>query len=164
VSEIELSEPLALAPVAARDAVFAIVREISERRAPYDRVALSLGLQKVRLPVDATVTVPIDVTAEATPLRWECTIHIEAQSRRGLFPRFDGTLGVAGDSRDQSRLSLQGNYDAPFGALGRGGDAILMHGAATESLRSFLKWLAAETTRTVESRERDRLRQSRLHD
>jgi hypothetical protein len=151
---VELYVPLELPPTAARDATTEILRALGDREAPYERAMLSVGLREMRVPLDGTISVPIDAHVEARPLRWECALRIQAEDHQEFFPTFEGTITVTPNGRDACELWLQGNYVPPMGAMGASINASVLRGAAEASLRSFLRWLGEEVQRKVDEGER----------
>jgi hypothetical protein len=163
-TEIEIYAPLAIAPAAARNAVTSILEAIANHTPPYERVAISLGLADLHLPVQGMIAVPVHAEIKARPLRWECRIAMEAETNQNLFPKFEGTITVTPSGQDASELWLQGSYRPPLGVLGAGIDASLLHGTAERSLRRFLDWLAGDVRAHVQRAEHEReLRARSLH-
>jgi hypothetical protein len=154
-ANVEMYVSIPLAPTPARDAMIAILDAIGRREPPYERVALTLGLSDLHLPIEGSVSIPIEAGVEAQPLRWECRIEIEAEQNRELFPHFEGTLTVTPNGRGACELRLQGSYDPPLGLLGKGLDATVLRGAAERALRRFLEWLATEIRARVDRLERE---------
>lgn len=146
----ELPDPAGLA----RDEMIAICKSFADREAPYDEMALSIGLRSVHIPVPGTVSVPISVSSHANAQRYECLLTIEGSAAPRLFPKFSGTISVTPLREYGSELWLQGTYEAPLGVGGRLADATIMHGAATSSLEHFVTWFAAEIAKRIEARER----------
>ncbi|MGC8484859.1 MAG: hypothetical protein ACP5O6_04405, partial [Candidatus Baltobacteraceae bacterium] len=60
-----------------------------------------------------------------------------------------------------SELWLQGEYHAPFGALGERFDATVLHGAAERSLRDLLERIATRLVTTIREREESAARRAR---
>lgn len=54
-----------------------------------------------------------------------------------VFPSFEGTLAVRGDS-NRSYIELDGSYTEPFGAAGQRFDATVGHEIAQATAREFL--------------------------
>ena len=69
---------------------------------------------------------------------WEAEIAWRASTAAPLFPVFAGVLRA-----DGSRLSVEGLYAPPGGAVGRVADRLLLHLAANATAR----WLLAEIAR-----------------
>ncbi|MBV8639320.1 MAG: hypothetical protein JO322_14670 [Candidatus Eremiobacteraeota bacterium] len=155
---VEIYASLDLPPTVVRDALMNVMRAIGNREEPYANLALTLELKS---PGHAQLRVPVEVTVVNRPGRWECGIHIEAAENDRLFPTFDGTLSVTPDGGRESELWLQGTYVPPGGALGKGVDAVLLHGSAENSLREFLDWIAGEVRDEVDRSERERAEQAR---
>lgn len=151
---VELHVSVALPGALARDAMMRILKAMTDRTPPFDHVTLSLGLRDLQVPIDADVSVPVHTDAELRPQRWESTFEIEAENNQRFFPRFHGTISVTPSGRSACELWLQGNYDAPMGALGEGIDTTLLRGAAERTLTRFLEWLAGEISRDVNASER----------
>jgi hypothetical protein len=160
-NKIELYTSLPLAAPVVADAAMRILKAIDAHEAPYDRVAMTLGLRDLHIPIDADVQVPVRAEVEWQPQRWEADIAIEAIANEKLFPRFHGMFSITPTGPAHSELWLQGNYDVPMGPLGTPVDATLMHGAAVKSLQRFLDWLSEQITHSVEESERAHARQVR---
>ena len=78
-----------------------------------------------------------------------------AQSR--LFPDFRGGLSLRIASVDETRLTLEGTYDPPFGPLGGIFDLLLGRRLARSTMRDLLRRLGA----AMEAREEEYLRRER---
>ncbi len=155
---VEIYASLSVPGEPARDAAIEILRAMTERQPPYDRVALVLGLQELRFPIDATLSVPVEAHAVPRPMRWECELEIGAADNERFFPRFAGTVTITPVGADKSEIWLQGAYEPPLGKLGANIDMTILRGAASASLRRFVDWLAGEATKRVQERERERAR------
>jgi carbon monoxide dehydrogenase subunit G len=59
----------------------------------------------------------------------------------GIFPSFDGTIGVTAEPSGSSCLRLDGSYRAPLGAVGAAFDAALGQRLAKSTARDLLKRL-----------------------
>lgn len=158
---IEIYVPLKLPPVAARAATMHVMRAIGAHEAPYEKLSLSVRLRDLAMPGEGELQVPVQAHVESRLQEWECRLVITAAADQRFFPRFEGDLTVTPDGRSECELWLQGHYDPPMGALGRGINVTLLRGAAERSLRTFLEWLAAEVGKTAVESEQERLRQSR---
>lgn len=135
---VELSRPLDVPGPIALGAMLQILQAVATHAPPYERAALSLGLD--------AVSVPIAIESIEQPQRYECEITIAAASGAKAFPRFKGTMSVSPQRDQGSELWLQGSYTAPFGAAGEIVDETLLHGVATTSLDTFVVWMANEIT------------------
>ncbi len=70
-------------------------------------------------------------------LRWEAT---GAMGR--LFPILDADVVLAPGDADTTRLALTGAYRVPLGGLGSSLDRLVLHRAATATIRSLLTRIA----------------------
>ncbi len=86
------------------------------------------GLMRVHFldPVDRTGSV-------ITGMRWEA---IGVSDR--LFPALDANITLTAAGHQDTRMTLTGVYRPPFGPLGAGLDRVLVHKAATATLRSLM--------------------------
>jgi len=68
-------------------------------------------------------------------------------SGEGPYPAFSGTMNVYAESDPrQSRLEIDGTYDAPGGAIGRIFDALIGRRMARASLADLVERIAADLT------------------
>jgi hypothetical protein len=74
-------------------------------------------------------------------LRWEAT---GVMGR--LFPVLDANIILIPAREDASQLALAGAYRPPFAAAGRGLDRVLLHRAASATVRSLLRRMAETIT------------------
>lgn len=127
------------APAAfARQAVETILSEFAQEPG---RASLALNVRQLHLPFQATITVPIEARVSPGQAATEWQLHIEAARNPELYPKFDGVLSLC-DQGFGSQLQLDGDYTAPFGAVGRAIDATLLRGAARASLERFVREVA----------------------
>lgn len=157
-ARVELSRPLHVPADLARDAMVRVARALDARTPPYDRIALSIGLSAMHVPIPASVSAPVTIRGSQRPERYECGLEIAGADAPSLFPTFSGTLSVTPLREYGCELWLQGTYDVPMGELGRLADATLARGAARESLQRLLAWFADEIARAVESDQREERR------
>ncbi len=94
-----------------------------------------LGASKL-VRVQTLEPVPRDDTI-VLPLRWEAT---GALGR--LFPVFDADLILAATDTGGSRLELKGVYRAPLASVGSAADRLVLHRAATATVRTLLRDVA----------------------
>lgn len=106
------------------------------------RASLALNVRQLRLPFQATIYVAVDarVLPGDAPNEWR--IHICAARNPALYPTFDGVLTLVDAAAAGSVLQLEGEYDVPFGAVGRAIDVTLLRGAAISSLERFVREVA----------------------
>ena len=71
------------------------------------------------------------------PVAWE------AVGGPPIFPSMQGTLHVAPDGPDTTRLTLNASYDPPLGKLGEGMDRVVMHRLAQFTMTDFIARLAS---------------------
>lgn len=71
------------------------------------------------------------------PLSWEAT------GTPGLFPKLDAELRLASVGPHLCKLSLQGSYQPPLGALGRVLDRALLHRVAEATIKHFVDRVGA---------------------
>jgi hypothetical protein len=94
-----------------------------------------LGVSKlVRVSLLEPVPRPDEVVL---PLRWEAT----GVAGR-LFPVLDANLLLCRREGERSQLVLTGAYRPPLGSLGASLDRVLLHRAATATVRSLLNRVA----------------------
>jgi hypothetical protein len=131
---VELSEPLAsgapfVAPVLTK-------RLRALHRDPAGAHTLSsLGVSvNVRIEVGAAVGTPPD----------GAEIALAAEGGEQFFPVFHGTLRVEAVDTFSSLLVLRGDYDVPFGILGKLFDRTVLLTVAERSLQTFLGELRDE--------------------
>src|SRR5215467_13480687 len=74
-------------------------------------------------------------------LRWEAT---GVMGR--LFPVLDANIILIPAGEDASQLALAGAYRPPFASAGRGLDRVLLHRAASATVRSLLRRMAETIT------------------
>jgi len=140
---IELHAALPLASAAARESLLRVMRGISSTSST-DRLALAVYLGDLHVAVQGEIRVPVEVSVDDRPVRWEYAIAIRAASDEGFFPTFAGTLSIT-PVGTQSELWLQGSYQAPFGMIGALLDRTVLRHAAHRSLQSFLQRVADDT-------------------
>jgi hypothetical protein len=79
-------------------------------------------------------------------LRWEAT---GVMGR--LFPVLDANISLAPAGEDTSRLVLTGAYRPPLSGVGAGLDRVLLHRAATATVRSLLRQIAESIAPAAEN-------------
>ena len=77
-------------------------------------------------------------------LRWEAT---GVMGR--LFPVLDANIILIPAGENASQLALAGAYRPPFAAVGQGLDRVLLHRAASATVRSLLRRMAETITATT---------------
>jgi hypothetical protein len=77
-------------------------------------------------------------------LRWEATGVMG-----GLFPVLDANVILIPAGENASQLALAGAYRPPFAAVGQGLDRVLLHRAASATVRSLLRRMAETITATT---------------
>ena len=70
------------------------------------------------------------------PVGWAAT------GPTGLFPRFDGELGLRAIDAERTELTLSGRYRPPFGRAGQVLDETVLARVASATVRSFLRRVA----------------------
>ncbi|HZR66505.1 MAG TPA: hypothetical protein VFA85_15280 [Terriglobales bacterium] len=73
----------------------------------------------------------------------------EAATLPGLFPVMNASLSVYPLTAAETQLDFIGNYEPPFGAVGKAMNAVLGHRIAEASVHSFLSEVAAYLRKTV---------------
>jgi hypothetical protein len=76
-------------------------------------------------------------------LRWEATGVMGP-----LFPVLDANVILIPAGENASQLALAGAYRPPFAAVGQGLDRVLLHRAASATVRSLLRRMAETITAT----------------
>lgn len=74
-------------------------------------------------------------------LRWEAT-----GAMGHLFPVLDANIILIPAGENASQLALAGAYRPPFAAVGQGLDRVLLHRAASATVRSLLRRMAETIT------------------
>ena len=74
-------------------------------------------------------------------LRWEATGVMDR-----LFPVLDANIILIPAGENASQLALAGAYRPPFAAVGQGLDRVLLHRAASATVRSLLRRMAETIT------------------
>jgi len=74
-------------------------------------------------------------------LRWEATGVMDR-----LFPVLDANIILIPAGENASQLALAGAYRPPFAAVGHGLDRVLLHRAASATVRSLLRRMAETIT------------------
>lgn len=116
-----------------------ILRDLCEKPG---HVSLSVDLSAdLAAPVEASLSVPIVLTASRAPRENELFVSISSEKHAHLYPRFKGTLRVMPARGGSSVVTLKGSYSVPFGSLGDSIDMTLLRGAARSSLRRFLDYV-----------------------
>src|SRR5215467_7928022 len=102
------------------------------RVGPFGEVAGASKLVRVLLlePVERDGSLTLS-------LRWEAT---GVMGR--LFPVLDANIVLVPAGENSSQLALAGAYRPPFAAVGEGLDRVLLHRAASATVRSLLRQLA----------------------
>lgn len=97
----------------------------------------------VRIEVGAFV--PVGVTHSEVGLRWH------AARGRLLFPELTASLRVAAESLEppRTRITVDGVYVPPLGALGAGVDTLVLHRLADATVQRFTQEIAASLHRKV---------------
>ena len=161
MKSVELHVELPIPASAAHDETMRLFAALGRGEAPFDELALSLGLRSLHLPVGGELRIPIAAQVHLEPVRWEATLEIAAADHPGFFPRFHGSVALNALGPAKSELWLQGTYSAPMGALGDRVDAALLHGAAESSLHKLLEHIADVVVSTIREREESIARRTR---
>lgn len=106
------------------------------------RASLALNVQQLRLPFQATISVPVDARVSPGEGRNQWRLHIRAASNPAMYPTFDGVLALLSAAGSGAQLQLDGRYTVPLGPIGRAIDMTALRGAARSSLRRFVRELA----------------------
>lgn len=101
----------------------------------------SVGLRVAGVPVRKKVTVefgePVKTSTWAVvPLTWKATFPEK------LFPVMTGKIDIAPVSKDETRLTVSGMYQAPLGSLGQQLDEALLHRVAEGTVKELAESLA----------------------
>jgi hypothetical protein len=156
--EVEVFALVSAAPGRVREALIDDPGSIvAERSAPEERrarrfhadLAVDLGAgASAHHEVEIELGSPEGTQPFVLPLKWVATGH------ERLLPAFEGKLEVMPD-RAGARLRLVGRYTVPLGWLGKIGEGVAGHRAATRSLSRYLAGVArrldAEVQRRVSS-------------
>ena len=153
----ELYQAMPVPGPLALEAMLGILRDVADHRAPYERTALSLGFDQIRLPAAGVIAVPVSIDTRTQPQRYECELTISATAGTKMFPKFAGSLSVSPMRDSGSELWLAGTYTVPLGAIGEFVDATFLHGAADASLKRFVVWFAEQIVARVNREQRAEL-------
>ncbi|HLI95736.1 MAG TPA: hypothetical protein VKT72_06580 [Candidatus Baltobacteraceae bacterium] len=104
--------------------------------------ALALNIRQLSVPLEALISVPVDVRVRSGEARNEWRLRIRAVSKPHLYPRFAGVLTLIPAADQGCQLQLSGEYAPPLGAIGRVIDATVLRGAAQSSLERFVREIA----------------------
>jgi hypothetical protein len=98
-----------------------------------------------RIPGNGRVAVPVRLRVRyLAPKTGRFGLTITARTKPALYPRFQGGLDLAEASTAATKLTLSGDYDVPFGLLGRALDATAARGVAPSGLADLLDRLVAD--------------------
>lgn len=89
------------------------------------KIRLDIGMAEIRT---AGVVYPITWTAVGA---------------RGLFPRLTADLVLSHVGHDRTKLSLQGTYEPPLGAIGRAVDRAILRNVAESTVQDWVDRIAA---------------------
>jgi hypothetical protein len=120
-------------------AVETILKDISSKT---PQAALALNIPQLRVPLEAMISVPIDLHVDWGNARNEWHLEICASSQPHLYPTFVGVLALIPAAECGCQLHLSGEYAPPFGAFGRAIDATVLRGVARSSLQHFVQDIA----------------------
>jgi hypothetical protein len=85
------------------------------------------------------------LSAPATRLQLEW----EAASKPGLFPLMRAELAIYPLTKTETQLDFRGEYEPPFGALGKAVNAVAGHRIAEASVHRFVNELAEYLRKTL---------------
>ncbi len=132
---IELREPIAMAPAAARESLGRVIHALASNADA--RPALEVSLRDLHAPSSGSVQIPIAIEVQDHARKSEYVLGLRATSR-GFFPAFEGTLSLNALGKD-CELWLQGKYRPPLGVVGTLLDTTLLRGVAKRSLQRMLQ-------------------------
>jgi len=133
--------------VLSRDApsVFQSATKAASSRA--QSIASELRVDISGIAVEADIIVSVKKVEERTPemanpvtrlqLEWQ------AAKRPGLFPLMKADLSIYPLTAGETQLEFCGNYEPPFGALGKAVDAVVGYRIAEASVHRFVTDVAA---------------------
>ncbi len=136
---ISAATALAIPAALALPAIETILKEFAHRPG---ETSLALNIQQVHVPLEAMISVPIEVRVAAGHGRCEWLLSIRAASKPQFYPTFEGELSLLDAQKSGSQLQIDGSYAVPFGALGRVIDLTILRGVAESSLRRFIRDIA----------------------
>jgi hypothetical protein len=102
----------------------------------------SVGIHLAGVPVRKRVNVefgePVRTSTWAViPISWKPTFG------RKLLPVMNGKVDVSPVSKEETRLTVSGMYEPPFGKLGEQLDEVLMHNVAEGTVKELAELIAA---------------------
>ncbi|HTR36933.1 MAG TPA: hypothetical protein VMH80_13590 [Bryobacteraceae bacterium] len=125
-------------------AVFQSATKAASSRA--QSIASELRVDISGIAVEADIIVSVKKVEEQTPemaapitrlqLEWQ------AAKRPGLFPLMKAELSIYPLTTSETQLEFSGNYEPPFGALGKAVDAVVGYRIAEASVHRFLNDVA----------------------
>ncbi len=125
------------------DAVSAALLEATPKWFPE-----AVGLHMAGIPVRKKVVVGFGEAARLStwavvPVSWKAT------SAEKLFPAMAGKVAVAPVSKEETRLTVSGMYEPPFGRLGEELNAAVMHKVAERTVRELADSIAQKLNRSI---------------
>ncbi len=135
---IELREPIAMAPAAARESLGRVIHALASDADAHP--ALEVSLSDLHASSAGSVQVPIAIDIQDHARKSEYVLGLRAMSQ-GFFPAFEGTLSLNALGKD-SELWLQGKYRPPLGIVGTLLDSTLLRGVAKRSLQRMLQQIS----------------------
>jgi hypothetical protein len=150
MSKVSLHSDLSYSP---ESAFPKLANELQALSVSHD-LKLSVDMSDLQLPLEGEILVrvrPQFVQADDRTFKAE----ISASVRKGLYPKFVGTLRLRPAQGKKSVLLLEGNVEIPLGLLGRSVNATLFSGAASKSLQRFLDVLAEAVSAQVKREEEE---------
>ncbi len=125
-------------------AVFQSATKAASSRA--QSIASELRVDISGIAVEADIIVSVKKVEEQTPemaapitrlqLEWQ------AAKRPGLFPLMKAELSIYPLTASETQLEFSGNYEPPFGALGKAMDAVVGYRIAEASVHRFVNDVA----------------------
>jgi len=125
-------------------AVFQSATKAASSRA--QSIASELRVDISGIAVEADIIVSVKRVEEQTPemaapitrlqLEWQ------AAKRPGLFPLMKAELSIYPLTASETQLEFSGNYEPPFGALGKAMDAVVGYRIAEASVHRFVNDVA----------------------
>ena len=137
--QVESTTAIAVPAAFALPAIETILKEFKQR---VYAASLALNLEEMHVPLEALISVPVEVDVSPSLSRNEWLLLIRAESKSNLYPVFRGRLTLLDAAAAGAQIQLKGSYVVPLGALGHAVDMTLLRSAAESSLNRFVRELA----------------------
>ena len=131
-------------------AVFQLATRSAVSRAQSVATELHVDFGGIGVKADITVFVKsVDENIDSISPSIRLLIEWEAATLPGLFPFMKGELSIYPLTATETQLDFLGQYEPPFGVVGKAMDAALGHRIAELSVHSFLSDVARHLRQTL---------------